>query len=97
MDALNPVQVSATGMDDTAALKARWGDKLTLWGGVDSQHILPAGTPQQVRQEVWRRLDDLARDGGYVLAAVHDVQPEVPPENVCALFDAAGEWEARRA
>jgi len=97
VDALNPVQVSARGMDDTAALKARWGDKLAFWGGVDSQRVLPAGTPGQVRQEVWRRLDDLAHDGGYVLASVHDIQAEVPPENICAMFDAAEEWKERHA
>ena len=84
-------------MDDTAALKARWGDKLTFWGGVDSQRVLPTGTPGQVREQVWRRLDDLARDGGYVLASVHDLQAEVPPENICAMFDAAREWEERHA
>jgi len=95
MDALNPVQVSATNMGRTAELKRRWGDRLTFWGGIDTQHVLPAGTPDEVRAEVWRRLDDLAAGGGYVLAAVHDIQAEVPPANVCALFDAADGWAGR--
>jgi uroporphyrinogen decarboxylase len=91
-DAINPVQVSAAGMEDTAKLKADWGDELTFWGGIDTQAVLPRGTVQEVRDEVRRRMLDMAPGGGYVLAAVHDVQPEVPPENLCAVFEAADEW-----
>lgn len=93
VDILNPVQVSAGEMGDTAALKAQWGDALTFWGGIDTQAVLPRGSAGEVRREVRRRLDDLAGEGGYVLAAVHDIQPEVPPANLCAMFDAADEWE----
>jgi uroporphyrinogen decarboxylase len=95
VEALNPIQVSAGEMGNTAELKKRWGKELTFWGGIDTHYILPRGTPQEVRQEVWRRLDDMAQDGGYVLGSVHDIQSEVPPENVCAMFDAAEEWSAR--
>ncbi|MBI5305679.1 MAG: hypothetical protein HY868_26355 [Chloroflexi bacterium] len=94
VDALNPVQVSARGMNDTAALKKQWGDQITFWGAIDTQHVLPRGTPDDVRREVFRRLDDLTRDGGYVLAAVHDIQAEVPPQNIGAMFDAADEWNS---
>jgi len=94
VDALNPIQVSARGMDDTAALKRQWGRQLTFWGAIDSQHVLPRGAPEDVRREVFRRLDDLAHGGGYVLAAVHDIQAEVPPQNICAMFDAAEDWRA---
>jgi uroporphyrinogen decarboxylase len=93
VDILNPVQVSAAGMGDTAALKAQWGDALTFWGGIDTQSVLPRGSTDEVRWEVLQRLDDLAAGGGYVLAPVHDVQPEVPAANLCAMFDAADEWE----
>jgi uroporphyrinogen decarboxylase len=55
--------------------------------------VLPRGSTGEVRREVVRRLDDLAAGGGYVLAPVHDVQPEVPAANLCAMFDAADEWE----
>jgi uroporphyrinogen decarboxylase len=79
-------------MGDTAALKAEWGRELTFWGGVDTQAVLPRGSAEDVRREVQSRLDDLAPGGGYVLAAVHDVQPEVPPANLCAMFEAADEW-----
>ncbi len=97
VDILNPVQVSANAMGDTAALKARWGNKLSFWGGIDTQNVLPRGSVRQVWQEVARRLDDMAQGGGYVLAAVHDIQPEVPPENLCALFDAASAWSESNA
>jgi uroporphyrinogen decarboxylase len=92
VDAVNPVQVSAKRMEDTRKLKSLYGRDLTFWGGIDTQRVLPFGTPQQVRAEVKRRIEDLAPGGGYVLAAVHNIRPEVPPENVCALFDAATEF-----
>jgi uroporphyrinogen decarboxylase len=92
VDILNPVQVSAAEMGDTAALKAGWGQALTFWGGIDTQAVLPRGSAEEVGHEVWQRLDDLAPGGGYVLAAVHDVQAEVPPANLCAMFDAADKW-----
>jgi uroporphyrinogen decarboxylase len=88
IDALNPVQVSAAGMD-TARLKREFGSRLTFWGGVDTQVVLSRGTVEDVRREVRRRIDDFAGDGGYVLAAVHNIQGEVPPENVVAMFEAA--------
>jgi uroporphyrinogen decarboxylase len=95
VQALNPVQVSAGGMMDTAALKREWGTALTFWGGIDTHSVLSLGNPSAVRNEVWRRLDDLAKDGGYVLTSVHNIQPDVPAENVNAMFDAADEWLAR--
>ncbi len=87
VDILNPVQVSAEGMD-TAALKRDFGKELTFWGGgVDTQHVLPRGTPQQVRDEVRRRIDDLAPGGGFVFSTVHNVQADVPPENYLAMWE----------
>lgn len=91
VEALNPIQVSAAGMDDTRKLKAEFGDKLSFWGGIDTRHVLPSGTPAEVREEVQRRIRDLAPGGGYVLCSVHNIQPEVPPENVVAMFDSAHE------
>jgi uroporphyrinogen decarboxylase len=92
VDAYNPLQVSAKGMNDTKKLKALYGKDLTFWGGIDSQRILPFGTPQEVRAEVHRRIEDLAEGGGLVLAAVHNIRPEVKPENICALYEAAQEY-----
>jgi uroporphyrinogen decarboxylase len=87
VDVLNPVQVGAMG--DLSALKARYGSRITFWGGVDTQRVLPVGTVPQVEDEVRIRIRDLAPGGGYVLAAVHNIQPDVPPENVVAMADAA--------
>ena len=88
VDVLNPIQVSAAEMD-TRALKREYGEDLAFWGGIDTQHVLPFGTTEEVMIEVRRRIDDLAPGGGYVLASVHNIQREVPPENVVAMFDAA--------
>lgn len=92
VDILNPVQVSAAGMD-SKQLKKSIGDMFTFWGGgVDTQKILPYGTPQQVRDEVHRRIDDLAPNGGFVFATVHNVQSDVPPENFMAMWEAMREY-----
>ena len=90
VDFINPVQVSASGMD-TADLKRRFGREIGFWGAVDTLRVLPFGTPEEVRAEVQRRTRDLAPEGGFVLAAVHNIQPNVPPENIVAMFQAARE------
>jgi len=88
VDILNPVQVSARGMDG-AELKREYGRDLVFWGGgVDTQRILGAGTPDEVRSEVHRRIVDLREGGGFVFAAVHNVQPNVPPANLVAMWEA---------
>jgi len=93
VDILNPVQVSAADMD-TARLKREFGSELTFWGGgCDTQHILPFGTPQQVGDEVRRRIDDLGPEG-FVFAQVHNIQPGVAPANMLAMWDAAREFGA---
>jgi uroporphyrinogen decarboxylase len=79
-------------MGDTKKLKALYGRDLTFWGGIDTQRVLPFGTPGEVKEEVRRRIEDLAPGGGLVLAAVHNLRPEVKPENICALFEAAAEY-----
>jgi uroporphyrinogen decarboxylase len=84
MDILNPVQVAARGMD-TAELKKRYGTRISFWGAIDTQSILPFGSPDDVRGEVRRRVVDLAEGGGYIVAPVHVVQADVPAENVLAL------------
>jgi uroporphyrinogen decarboxylase len=87
VDLLNPVQVSAGEMGDTARLKREFGDRLSFCGGVDTHRVLPRGTPAEVRQEVRRRIADLAPGGGYVASAVHCIQPDVPPENIVAMCE----------
>jgi uroporphyrinogen decarboxylase len=90
VDIINPVQVSAKDMD-TKVLKERFGDRVCFSGAIDTQGVLPFGTVQDVRDEVGRRLRDLAPRGGYIVAAVHTIQPDVPVENVVAMFGAAKE------
>jgi uroporphyrinogen decarboxylase len=92
VDIINPVQVSAPGMD-SADLKRTFGRDLVFWGGgVDTQDMLPHGTPQQVRDEVRRRLEDLMPGGGFVFAAVHNIQSDVPTENLLAMIAALREF-----
>jgi uroporphyrinogen decarboxylase len=91
IDAVNPLQVNSLGMQDTHSIKQRYGNQLAFWGGVDTSQILPRGTPEDVRGEVRRRIDDLAGGGGYVLAAVHNIQGDVPPENLCAMWEIASQ------
>ena len=88
VEVINPVQVNAEGMDPER-LKREFGADLCFWGGVDTQKVLPYGSPDDVAAEVRRRLRDLGRGGGYVLASVHNIQAEVPPQNVVAMFDTA--------
>lgn len=91
VDILNPVQVAARDMD-TARLKREFGNHLSFWGAIDTQQVLPFGTPAEVEAEVRRRLRDLAPGGGYVLASVHNIEADVPGENVWAMAQAAQRW-----
>jgi uroporphyrinogen decarboxylase len=87
VDILNPVQVSAGDMGDTARLKREFGKNISFCGAIDTQTVLPYGTPEEVRAEVRGRIKDLAPGGGYIVATVHCIQPDVPPENVLAMCD----------
>jgi hypothetical protein len=86
VDVLNPVQCSASGMDPRA-LKERYGAKLVFWGGgVDTQHTLPFGTPEEVRAEVRQRLRIFSRGGGFVFNTIHNILARTPVENLLAMF-----------
>jgi len=92
VDILNPVHVRAAGMEP-AALKRDFGADLVFWGGgVDTQGVLPSGTPQEVKDDVWRNIEALAPGGGYVMSTVHNVQPDVPPANLIAMWEALQEY-----
>lgn len=89
---LNPVHVRAQGMDP-AALKRDFGKDLVFWGGgIDTQDVLPHGTPQDVKDDVRRNIGALAPDGGYVFNTVHNIQADVPPENLIAMWEALQEY-----
>jgi len=86
IDILNPLQPECV---DPAAVKRKYGDRLSFWGAVSVQRTMPRGTPEEVRTEVRDRIRDLGRGGGYILAPAHVLGPEVPWENVAAFFEAA--------
>ena len=87
-DIINPVQINAKDMD-SRRLKEEFGSQLTFWGGgVDTQKILPFGTPDEIRRHVMGQCEILGRDGGFDFNAVHNVQANVPVDNVVAMFDA---------
>jgi len=86
LDILDPIQPAAAGMDP-ASLAEQFGDRLTFHGGIDEQHLLPHGTPDEVRAEVTRTMEILGRKGGYIVAPAHAIQPDTPPENIVALYD----------
>ena len=92
VDILNPVQFTAQGMD-AARLKREFGRDLVFWGGgVDTQHILPNGTPEEVRQHVRSQIEIMAPEGGFVFNPVHNIQANVPPQNIVAMYAAAQEY-----
>lgn len=91
-DIINPVQCSATGMDPRV-LKDKYGDHLVFWGGgVDTQKVLPFGTPAQVRDQVLERCKIFSKSGGFVFDAIHNVQARTPVANVVAMVEAVREF-----
>ena len=92
IDILNPIQTSAGKMADLASLKKEFGKNIIFCGGIDTHRVLPAGTPEEVRQEVKRVIDLLGENGGYMVASVHTIMNDVPPENVLAMVDAVEEF-----
>ena len=94
-DALNPVQLSANGMD-LRSLKKDFDSDLTFWGGgINTQGVLNKATPVEVTESVKRNLDILAPGGGFVFCQVHNIQPDVPPENIVAMYQALDEYGKR--
>lgn len=94
LDILNPIQPLAAGMDPQW-LKDTYGDQLSFFGGICVQELLPKGTPAEVKAEVRRRIDILAKGGGYLLAPAHNVQADTPLENIFAMFEAVRESSTR--
>lgn len=88
IDVLNPVQPKAVGMN-SELLKKKYGSRLCFHGGVDTQEVLPLGTPDDVKEEVKRRINAFAPGGGYIVAPSHNIQVDVKPENVVVLYQTA--------
>ena len=92
VDILNPVQTSALNMEPER-LKKEFGNRIVFWGGgSDVQELLPQGSPEEVRKDVRRRLAVMRPGGGYVFAPIHNLQADVPPENIIAMFDEASRF-----
>jgi hypothetical protein len=95
-DILNPVQCSAKGMEPEH-LKSNYGETLVFWGGgVDTQHVLPFGTPGQVREQVLRRCEIFASGGGFIFCPIHNIQAATPVDNIVAMFDAVRDFNGTR-
>jgi len=92
VDILNPIQTSAGKMANLEDLKKCYGKQLCFCGGIDSHRILPFGSPDDVRSEVRRVISLLGPGGGYMVAAVHTIMDNVPPENILAMVDAVEEF-----
>jgi len=93
-DILNPVQTNCKDMDPVQ-LKNEFGHEITFWGGgADTTHILNKGTPAEIRKHVLGRLEIFSKGGGYVFNQVHNILPDVPPENVVAMFNAVQEFNS---
>ena len=94
-DIINPVQINATGMDPKK-LKQRYGRDVVFWGGgVDTQKVLPFGKPEEVREQVLRTCEIFNKDGGFVFNTVHNIQANVPVENIVAMLDAIQEFNGK--
>jgi uroporphyrinogen decarboxylase len=90
VDILNPVQSSAAGME-VGTLKRRFGDRLVFWGGgADVQTVLPRATPEEARRDVRHRIELMQPGGGYVFAPIHNLQADIPPENIVAMYEEPG-------
>ena len=87
VDIINPLQTCAAGMDPRT-IKQSFGDRVTFWGGIDEQKLLPFGTPEEIRENVKSLLDIMSPGGGYVAAISHNIQADTPSQNVAAAFDA---------
>ena len=95
-DALNPVQCSAEGMDPQK-LKDTYGKDILFWGGgVDTQHVLPFGTPKEVHDQVLERLEIFSKDGGYMFNTIHNIQANTPIPNIIAMLDAVKEFNGEK-
>ncbi len=93
LDILNPIQPRARDMDPVN-LKKEFGKDLIFFGGIDIQELLPSGTPEQIRDDVYQKIEILGKNGGYIIAPAHNIQDDTPVENVLAFFEAVKDYPA---
>lgn len=92
MDIFDSLQPRVSEDSHPVRYKQDFGDRLAFWGGIDVQQTLPQGTPEEVREEVRVRIGEMAPGGGYILSSSHRLQPDIPPENIIAMYEAAKEF-----
>lgn len=93
-DIINPVQINASGMDSNF-LKSEFGKDITFWGGgCDTRMVLPCATPAEVKTHVLRQLEVLSPGGGFVFNTVHNILPDVPPQNIVAMYEAIHDFNS---
>jgi uroporphyrinogen decarboxylase len=92
VDILNPFQTVVKGLEDTQALKQEYGGRICFHGAIDVQQVMPNASVEEIRQEVAHRINDLGPGGGYILAPCHNINVDIPLENVLATFEAAHEY-----
>ena len=93
VDIINPVQTSVQGMDNTQALKQQFGDRLAFHGAIDVQQLMPNASLDQLRWEVAKRIHDLGRNGGYIIAPCHNIGYDISPQNIVAFFDLVKQFD----
>ena len=91
VDALNPIQHNTKGMD-CEGLKKKFGKKIAFWGSIDTNHILPRGSLDEVKKEIKKRIEIFGPGAGFVINPIHNIQPDVPPENILAMVEAINEY-----
>ncbi len=89
VDLLNPIQPVVKGMEDTKALNEEFGDQICFHGGIDIQQIMVQSTANEIREEVKLRINDLGKNGGFVIAPCHNINVDIPIENTLAMFEEA--------
>jgi uroporphyrinogen decarboxylase len=87
IDVIHPLQGDARGMDDPVSLKKRYGDRLVVYSNLRNQTVLPHGTPEEVRADTREKIQAWAPGGGYIMSCGHNIQADVPPENLLAVID----------
>ena len=89
IDVLHPLQGDAAEMDDPVRIKKRFGEHLVFYSNMRNQSLIPRGSPDEIAADVRKKIESLAPGGGYIMSAGHNIQPDVPPENILAVYDSA--------
>ena len=89
IDVLHPLQGDAAEMDDPVRIKKSFGERLVFYSNMRNQSLIPRGSPDDIAADVRKKIESLAPGGGYIVSAGHNIQPDVPPENILAVYDTA--------